>query len=191
MPAPSKSAQAIATVNALSSDIEKVVVGGDLSPLNPQQRVEYMLHLCQRAGIDPAFRPFDYIVLNGKLTLYSNRNCAEQLRRVNGISVEITSREMKGSTFIVTAKATDKNGRVDESIGAVSCAGLDGDQLANAFMKAESKAKRRVTLSICGMGTLDETEVETIPGATRPAPKAPPKPAVMNGATDSKEKANV
>ena len=32
-------------------------------------------------------------------------------------------------------------------------------------MKAETKAKRRVTLSICGLGMLDETEVETIPGA--------------------------
>jgi hypothetical protein len=32
-------------------------------------------------------------------------------------------------------------------------------------MKAETKAKRRVTLSICGLGLLDETEIETIPGA--------------------------
>ena len=30
-------------------------------------------------------------------------------------------------------------------------------------MKAETKAKRRVTLSICGLGMLDETEVETVP----------------------------
>jgi hypothetical protein len=30
-------------------------------------------------------------------------------------------------------------------------------------MKAVTKAKRRVTLSICGLGMLDETEVETIP----------------------------
>ena len=34
--------------------------------------------------------------------------------------------------------------------------------LANAIMKAETKAKRRVTLSICGLGMLDETELETI-----------------------------
>jgi hypothetical protein len=33
----------------------------------------------------------------------------------------------------------------------------------NALMKAVTKAKRRVTLSICGLGMLDETEVETIP----------------------------
>jgi hypothetical protein len=40
---------------------------------------------------------------------------------------------------------------------------LKGDALANALMKAETKAKRRVTLSIAGLGWLDETELETIP----------------------------
>ena len=42
------------------------------------------------------------------------------------------------------------------------------------MMKAETKAKRRVTLSICGLGMLDETEVETIPHAY---PVPPPAPA--------------
>jgi len=32
-------------------------------------------------------------------------------------------------------------------------------------MKCETKAKRRATLSICGLGMLDESELETIPGA--------------------------
>ena len=30
-------------------------------------------------------------------------------------------------------------------------------------MKAETKAKRRVTLSLCGLGILDETEIDTVP----------------------------
>jgi hypothetical protein len=34
------------------------------------------------------------------------------------------------------------------------------------MMKAVTKAKRRVTLSICGLGMLDETEVDSVPGAT-------------------------
>jgi hypothetical protein len=42
---------------------------------------------------------------------------------------------------------------------------LKGDALANALMKSETKAKRRVTLSIAGLGWLDETELETIPVA--------------------------
>jgi len=42
---------------------------------------------------------------------------------------------------------------------------LQGESLANALMKAETKAKRRVTLSICGLGMLDETEIGSIPTA--------------------------
>jgi hypothetical protein len=42
---------------------------------------------------------------------------------------------------------------------------LTGDALANAIMKAETKAKRRVTLSICGLGMTDESEIDSIPGA--------------------------
>jgi hypothetical protein len=49
----------------------------------------------------------------------------------------------------------------------VATVGLKGDALANALMKAETKSKRRVTLSICGLGMLDETEVDTIPDARK------------------------
>jgi hypothetical protein len=47
-------------------------------------------------------------------------------------------------------------------------------------MKATTKAKRRATLSICGLGWLDETEVETIPHARtgEPAPITPIKATV-------------
>ena len=48
-------------------------------------------------------------------------------------------------------------------MGNMPLRSLKGDALANALMKAETKAKRRVTLSIAGLGWLDETELETIP----------------------------
>ncbi len=67
--------------------------------------------------------------------------------------------------YVVVARATTADGREDEAIGAVSVRGLSGDALANAIMKAETKAKRRVTLSIVGLGWTDESEVDSIPGA--------------------------
>ena len=51
----------------------------------------------------------------------------------------------------------------------MSIAGLKGEAKANAIMKAETKAKRRVTLSIVGLGWTDESEVDSIPGAQRVA----------------------
>lgn len=160
---------AIQTQNSApdAATIETVLVGGDLSKLTPAQRVSYYNAVCDSLGLNPLTKPFDYIVLNGKMTLYARRDAADQLRANGRVSVVITSREIVDGVMVVSARATMPDGRTDESIGAVNIQGLKGDALANAMMKAETKAKRRVTLSICGLGMTDETEVETIPGANR------------------------
>jgi hypothetical protein len=143
--------------------IESVLIQGDLSKLTPEQRVSYYNHLCESLGLNPLTKPFAYLTLNGKLVLYALKDAAEQLRKVHGVSItEVTSQKVE-DVFVVTAKALDKTGRTDASTGAVALGSLKGEALANALMKAETKAKRRVTLSICGLGMLDETEVETIP----------------------------
>lgn len=152
-------------VNELAP-IERVLVQGDLAVLTPDQRTTYYQRVCESIGVNPLTKPFAYIPLNGKLTLYALKACTEQLRKLHSISVTIASREKLEDIYIVTARATMPDGRCDESIGSVTIAGLNGDALANALMKAETKAKRRVTLSIAGLGMLDESEVATIPGAT-------------------------
>jgi hypothetical protein len=106
-----------------------------------------------------------------------------QLRRLHGISITITSRERLGELYVVTARARDKTGREDESIGAVAVGSLKGDALANALMKAETKAKRRVTLSLAGLGWLDETELETIPGVRTGEAATDPDPALTTPVT--------
>jgi hypothetical protein len=99
--------------------------------------------------------------------LYAAKDCTEQLRKIHGVSITDISTTSLNDVFIVTAKALDKQGKTDCSTGAVNIKGLTGDNLANALMKAETKAKRRVTLSICGLGILDETETDTMPGAKK------------------------
>jgi hypothetical protein len=148
--------------------LERVIVQGDLAQLTPAERVTYYRQVCESLGLNPLTRPFDYIGLNGRLTLYARKDAADQLRRIHGISVRIVAREMIDTLglYVVTARATTPDGREDESIGAVSVKGLTGEALANAIMKAETKAKRRVTLSIVGLGWTDESEVESIPGAS-------------------------
>ena len=145
--------------------IEQVIMQGDLSKLDPEQRVMYYKKVCESAGLNPYTRPFDYIYLNGKLTLYAKKDCTEQLRKLNGISIHELEGKIVDDLYIVKAKAKDKMGRTDESTGAVVIGNLKGEAKANAIMKAETKAKRRVTLSISGMGWTDETEIESIPAA--------------------------
>lgn len=147
---------------------EAVLLGGDLERLKPQERVSYMLTVCKTLGLNPLTKPFEFIRLNGKLVMYARKDCTEQLRRLNGISVTIAAREAVDGVYVVTARATDRYGRNDESIGAVPIEGLKGEAKANALMKAETKAKRRVTLSISGLGMLDESEVDSIEGTERP-----------------------
>jgi hypothetical protein len=147
--------------------MESVLIAGDLAKLTPGQRTDYYMRTCESLGLNPLTRPFDYISLNGKLTLYARKDCTDQMRNVQKISLQITSRDKSEDVYIVTARATTIDGRSDESTGVVTITGLKGDALANALMKAETKAKRRVTLSICGLGFTDETEIETIPKADR------------------------
>lgn len=156
----------LAVKGAEISDIEQVLVMGDLSKLTPPQRVEYVRQVCRSVGLNHLTRPFDYITLNGKLTLYAKKDATDQLRRINSISIKPPHIRFEDGLVIVEAIAADKTGREDFDIGAVFVEGLKGEARANAIMKAVTKAKRRVTLSISGLGFLDETEVETIPGAT-------------------------
>lgn len=152
----------LATKNQ-AHNFEQALIGGNLSNLTPEQCIAYYNQICESLNLNPLTQPFEYIVLNGKKVLYAKRSCTEQLRKNHGVSVTITSREKIDDIFVVSARATDASGRSDESVGAVSISGLKGEALANAMMKAETKAKRRVTLSICGLAFLDESEVGSIP----------------------------
>lgn len=157
------SAELATTQAPLSAEIvHSLVTKGDVSLLNAQQRAEYYIQLCERVGLDPATQPFLFIRLNGKEVPYATKGAGDQLRRKHLISVTITAREKMDDVYYVTARAVMPDGRTDESQGAVSIAGLKGENLANAVMKAETKAKRRVTLSIVGLGMLDESELDTI-----------------------------
>ena len=165
---------------------EQVAVVGDLAQLTPQQRMAYYSRVCESLGINPYTQPFQYIRLNNKLVLYATRTAADQLRKRNGVSLDAPDIQFADGLVIVTVTGRAADGRTDTEIGAVPLGNLQGEARANAIMKAVTKAKRRLTLSICGLGWLDETEVETIRDA-RPVtvtddgeivdePPAPPQP---------------
>ena len=154
------------TKPADAAAIEKALLSSDLKDLSAPERLSYYNRVCESLGLNPLTQPFAYMNLSGKLTLYAKKDAAEQLRSVRGVSLEIVRREIIEDVYVVTARAYIGN-RCDESTGVVPIANLKGEAKANAFMKAETKAKRRATLSICGLGLLDETEVESVAGARK------------------------
>lgn len=166
------SAQALAARDN-GSVIESVMLKGDLSKLTPQERVQYYGEICRSLGLNPHTRPFEFLTLGGKMVLYAKRDAADQLRKINGISIEIVSRSFDDGLFTVHVRAKDVGGRTDEDFGVVPLAdALKGEARANQILKAITKAKRRVTLSISGLGFLDETEVDDIPRQTARARNA-------------------
>lgn len=141
---------------------EQVVIKGDLSKLTEVERMAYYTEVCRSLGLNPLTRPFEYITLNSRLTLYATRAAGDQLRAIRGITITGLDPRQVGDLFVVVATGRDRTGREDSSTGAVATKGLSGEALANAMMKAETKAKRRLTLSLAGLGWSDETEVESL-----------------------------
>ena len=151
-----------------ASIANQLILQGDLSKLSANDKVRYYNGYCERMGLDPFTKPFDILRLNGKEVLYCTRSGTQQLNKLHKVSHTITSRDTNADAgvYIVTSKASLPDGRCTESIGAVNIAGLKGEMYANAIMKAETKAKRRATLDLLGLGVLDESEAETIPNAS-------------------------
>jgi hypothetical protein len=104
-------------------------------------------------------QPFKILRLNGREMLYCDRTGTQQLNKLYKVSHEIKAREMMSGCYVVTAQASTPDGRTTESIGAVSIGNMKGESLCNAMMKAETKAKRRATLDLLGLGMLDESEI--------------------------------
>jgi hypothetical protein len=170
-------------VNAAGIDQETMLIliaGGDCSRLNAAQKIAYYNARCEAAGLDPRAQPFSFIKLQGKEVLYALKAATDQLASKHGIVCQIVSQATDEGIRVVTVRAAAKDGRATDEIGAVAVKGLTGDALCNAMMKAVTKAKRRAVLSLAGLGLMDETEVETIPGAApveTPAPEVQTPPA--------------
>jgi len=142
--------------------IESALMDGDLSKLSPDEKLAHYQSVCETIGLNPLTQPFQYITLNGKLKMYALKGATDQLRKIYSINCLITNNEKTEDIHIITVKVTDSKGRTDEDMGFAKVAGLKGDMLGNAILKAVTKAKRRATLSMCGLGMLDEDEIKTI-----------------------------
>lgn len=152
-----------------SNTIMKLVAGGDTASLSPEQKLQYYRARCDAAGIDARTAPFQFIRLQGREVLYATKGATDQLAANHGVKVEILSQATESGVRTVVVRAIAKDGRQTDEIGVVPVENVRGADLANAYMKAVSKAKRRAILSICGLGMLDESEIETISGVA-PAP---------------------
>lgn len=192
---------------SLAEKVEHVLIGGDLTALAPAERLDYYKKVCRSLGLNWLTQPFSYILFretdnaSPKLQLYANKDCAAQLRKIHRISVVKLRRELRDEMCLVEADVRDGIGKTDTATGVVPLwkwkdgkkIPLAGREWANAVMKTETKAKRRATLSICGLAFLDESELDTMQilgGVTREGriwqypqlPEAPSQESLEAGA---------
>lgn len=156
----------------------------NLGVLTNLQRGSFLQHYSDAIGVDWRTKPFDLIPgRDGKLIIYANRACSDQLRQKHKLNVEVvysgclTIGDVKrDDVYMIRVRISNPEGRCEEHFGCVSINGLVGDELANAIMKCSTKAARRGTIAFCGLGMLDESEVGF---ASASAPD--PAPTVVNG----------
>jgi hypothetical protein len=152
--------------------VESLVLRGDISALNADERARYYVSLCDSLGLNAATQPFAVLRLNGKEILYPTRGATDQLAAMHRVNRRIIDGpkvvDVAGTKLVYAlCEASLPNGRVETATATVPL-----QDPVNVLMKCETKAKRRATLSILGLAMLDETELETIPAsAKQPAPQ--------------------
>jgi len=160
-----------------SGTMLSLVTNGDCSKLTPKQQLQYYQARCEAAGIDARTQPFQFLKLGGKVVLYALKAATDQLASKHGIVCQIIDQRTEQGIRTVTVRATTKDGRQTDEIGCVPVSHIKKpDDLANAFMKAVTKAKRRAVISICGLGVIDETELDTIRDRVQPVQPVIQKP---------------
>ena len=143
--------------------LESIVQRGDLSGLTPPERARFYVQMCEGLGLNPHAQPFAFLRLNGKEVLYATRGATDQLAAIHKLNREIIDGpkviDLAGTKLVyAVCRVTHPNGRIETATATVPLV-----DPVNVLMKAETKAKRRATLSILGLGVLDEMELETIP----------------------------
>lgn len=167
----------------LPQRIEDALINGNLATLTPEERVQLYMQTCKSLKLNPMTKPFGYILMkdygdNEKLILYATRNCTDQLRSVYGASDVPGSlkREQTSTELSAEIAVVGRNGRMSQDVGVIPMVryvrgggsylltdkGRERD-LANAKMHVVTKARRRATLALYGLGGIvDESELDTM-----------------------------
>lgn len=155
----------------IDKQIYEALVGASINQLGTEQKAKLAWDFSTALGLDPTLNPISFISFRDKKEIpYLTRGATDSLRKIWGISLSVHSLEWSQSVYTVLCEAryydTDvKRERVDFGTGVVNCHGLSGNAVANAMMRAETKSKRRATISILGLaGLIDEIELDTIDG---------------------------
>lgn len=146
-------------------DIKKLLghfgANGSIHHLDDSTKRVLLAKLCNFLGLNQFTIPFRiYRDMDGNEFIYATKECCAQLRHLNGISITDLEERIDGDFAICKVKGMNKHGRVSMEIGSVNIAILEGQDKSNGQMWAVTKAKRRLTLDLSGLGVLADVELK-------------------------------
>ncbi|HEY9699661.1 MAG TPA: hypothetical protein V6D10_20540 [Trichocoleus sp.] len=153
-----------ATSNAIVPTINNEILGrvftsNGVHGLTAIERRMYYRWQCHRLGLDPYSFPFDYIeTKDNRLVLFPNQRATDQLRKNRDLSVKVVDRQIVDGIVIATAACIELDGRETQADGTAELVDkydkpLKGQLKAQAFEKADTRARRRATLAACGLSS--------------------------------------
>ena len=171
------------------SGIMAAVADGNVSKLNASQKLQYLHAYCKSLGLNPLSNPIQFTKLNGREIPYATKNATDQLRQIHHVSCEVLNQDLDRDAGLVTVRVrlTTPDGRTDEDVGVVPLPKGNGEAVGNAILKCVSKAKRRATLSMFGLGCIDELEVAAVKAAVTSTIRPKPTPALPPAALCEEE----
>lgn len=155
-------------------DIKKLLgvltSNGSLHLLQPTELAVWLAKLKNYLHLNPFTNSILlYSNPKGELFPYVTKDACAQLRVIREISVTQMSDpiyipELK--TVTVKISGMTKKGRMEMALGSVSLENVVPQEFANHIMWAETKAHRRLTLSLSGLGLLADVEVHDMTEVT-------------------------
>lgn len=156
--------------NDFKEVIAMVADGGDVTHLSNSDRRALLAKLTNYLHLNPHTQNFIFFkTLDGRYRIYATKECCSQLRHNLGINMWLSDPIYSpdaNNPFTVSVKAngTNKYNRSSEEIGSVSLVDVPKQEYSNYTMFAVTKAKRRLTLDLSGLGVLADVEVFDIKG---------------------------
>ncbi len=157
--------------------MSKFLRTGDVIHFNDEEKLQIMHMICKRLGVDPISRPLELLKLPGTDKMpareiwYLSATGCELIAGIWKMSFRIKEKGIEKDEgvayYVIEGKIPDTD-RVDEATAYVECGTRltngevklwFGTQMANARMKAETKARRRLIRRLTGLDFIDEDDI--------------------------------
>jgi len=139
--------------------MDRMVYNG-LDSLTKEEKVKLIEMICNEYDLNAALGHIQVIKKSNRNILYITKSGANHLMFKNQLSSEITNTAMASNILSFRVRVYNDKRSV-ENVGVMHYwDGIKSDELSNRIMACHTKAVRRAVIAFCGLGVLDETELD-------------------------------